>query len=91
MVNCVPTILDSSVPATPPVIAPAGLLTGIPHEYVVPTGTIPLVPSCGSTVVKVSSLHIVWATSLICGSGFTVMVIVKSSPTQPSAVDGVTV
>ena len=44
----VPLILAAFVPGAPPVNPP--VTTGAGHEYVVPDGTIPLVPFAGVTV-----------------------------------------
>ena len=57
----------------------------ISQVYVVPNGTTPLVPSSGVIDINVSPSQIVSEKLSICGSGFTVMVTVKSSPSQPVA------
>ena len=66
---------------------------GADHEYVVPEGTIPFVPSAGVTV-KPLVPHIVVVIAVIAGLGLTVTVTVNDDPTQlptPEPPVGVTV
>jgi hypothetical protein len=75
--------------ALPPVTAPAGLLTGFVHVYVVPAGTVLPLPSVGVTV-KAVPLHMIAVWLVIDGFGLTVTVTVNVLPAQVPDV-GVTV
>ena len=70
--------IEEPVPASSPVMTFDASSTV--HVYVVPTGTIPLVPSTGVISKLPISLHITSDIGSICGSGFTVMVKVIGSP-----------
>ena len=70
-------MLAAPAPVAPPVIPP--VTTGSPHEYVVPAGTMPLIPFDGVTV-KVPLLHIVANIGVIEDMGFTVTVVVVVQP-----------
>jgi hypothetical protein len=77
--------------AAPPVMPPD--TAGAAHEYVVPAGTTPFVPSAGLTV-KPTPVQTADVIAVIAGLGLTVTVTVKDVPVQlPNAteVTGVTV
>jgi hypothetical protein len=82
-----PVIADAPEPAAPPDILP--VTAGADHEYVVPEGTIPLVPFAGVTV-KLVALQLVAVMAVTAGFGLTVTVTVKVDPVH-DAVAGVTV
>ena len=82
----VPFMVAPALPTPPATVA---LITGGPHVYVVPAGTIPLVPLRG-VKLKFPPLHIVAVMALTAGIGLTVTVIVNAAPVH-AAVDGVTV
>jgi hypothetical protein len=83
----VPLMFAAPLPATPPEMPPD--TEGADHEYVVPAGTMPSVPSTG-VVVKVPSLQITAVRLDIVALGLTVMVTVNGVPVQLPEV-GVTV
>ncbi len=74
----VPVTLEP-LPATPPVMPP--VTEGIGQLYVVPTGTMPLVPFTGVELKKVP-LQTVVVMLLIAGVGFTVTARVNIAPLQ---------
>ena len=76
------------LPARPPVIPP--VTDGADQLYVVPEGTIPLVPSVGETLNAVPVQEAA-AIAVIAGFGFTVTVTVKVEPEQLPGAVGVTV
>ena len=63
----VPEILVWAVPVAPPVNP---VPVGVAQLYVVPVGTVPLVPSTG-VKLKASPLHIVTDIAVTAGTGFT--------------------
>ena len=65
------------VPGAPPVIPP--VTTGAAQLYVVPAGTMPLIPFAG-VEVKVASLQITFVIGVIAGTGLTVTITVKVAP-----------
>ena len=80
-------MLAAAVPIAPPVNPP--VTTGTGQVYVVPAGTIPLVPFAG-VAVKLPALQIAAGVILVIADfGFTVTVTVKVGPAQVP--DGVTV
>jgi hypothetical protein len=84
----VPVILAAGKAlATPPVMPP--VTDGAVQVYVVPAGTIPLVPLTGVDV-KAILVHVITVIGVITGTEFTVTVTVKVGPGQPPT-DGVTV
>ena len=84
----VPLILDAPLPVVPPVRPP--VTAGADQLYVVPAGTIPLVPVTGVEVKPVPP-QVVAVMAVMAGVGFTVTVTVKVEPTHPSALVGVIV
>ena len=65
--------------ALPPVIDPAGTITGATHVYSVPAGTISPPPLAGVTL-KAVPLQIVAIVLAMVAFGFTVTVIVNVAP-----------
>ncbi len=78
MVN-VPVNIDAAVPLAPPVILP--VTDGALQLYVVPAGTIPLVPFVG-VALKAKALPVVAVIALMLALGFTVTVNENTDPTQ---------
>jgi hypothetical protein len=76
----VPVIEPALFPVAPPVIPP--VTAGSGHEYVVPAGTIPLVPLAG-VCVKPVPLHVVVDIAVTAGVGLTVTVRVNVVPIHP--------
>ena len=79
--------MDDPDPAAPPVIPP--VTVGAVHVYVVPAGTIPLVPFTG-VVLNATPVHTVAVIAVIDGFGLTVTVTVNVLPAHAPDV-GVTV
>jgi len=75
----VPLMFTAPLPAAPPVNPPD--TEGADHEYVVPAGTVPSVPSSG-VVVNVPPLQITAARLEIVAFGLTVMVTLNGVPVQ---------
>ncbi len=83
----VPLTNDADVPEAPPVSPP--VTVGALQLYVVPAGTIPLVPLVGLTVNDIP-LQVTDVIALITAVGFTVTVTVNTDPVQLPVI-GVTV
>ena len=77
---------DWDAPSEPPVIAPAGLLTGADQLYVVPSGTISVGELSVGWILNVSPSQIVSSLSAITGTGWIVKVYSKGVPAHPSAI-----
>ena len=75
--------------ALPPVIAPAGVLTGVVHVYIVPAGTIVVGALSEGVTVNALPLQMVSAWLPISGVGSTVTITVNGAPGHPEA--GITV
>ena len=82
-----PLMLAAFVPRTPPIRPP--VTVGAAQLYVVPDGTMPLVPSTGDAVKPVPP-QVVEVMAVMAGLGLTVTVTVKVDPVQ-LPVNGVTV
>ena len=83
----VPVILDDPLPVVPPVIPP--VTDGADHAYVVPAGTIPLVPFTGVNVNN-TPVQLTVVIAVILAFAFTVTVNVNDEPVQ-LPLNGVTV
>ena len=76
-------MFNSLFPETPPVIAPKGVLTGVSHVYVVPTGTIsPFSPPFCGVISNDPSEQIAIEKSEIWGVGLTIISKSTDSPWQ---------
>ena len=77
----VPEMFNSLFPEIPPVIAPKGVLTGVSHVYVVPTGTIsPFSPPFCGVISNDTSEQIAIEKSEIWGVGLTIISKSTDSP-----------
>ena len=82
-----PVILVANEPSAPPLNP---FTTGADQEYLVPAGTIPLVPFTGLTVNNIPPQTVV-VISVITAIGLTVTVTVNVGPLPQAAVLGVTI
>ena len=78
-------MLNAAVPVAPLVIDIPPVSVGLDQLYVVPAGTIPFVPSTGTTGVIGTPLHVEavkGVPTLIFGLGLTVTTTLKGVPAQ---------
>ena len=86
--NRLPVITDTAVALAPPVSPP--VTDGVDQLYVVPAGTIPLIPSVGVTVND-TPLQVTVVIAVITAVGLIVTVTVKVVPIPQLTMFGVTI